>query len=126
MSRRLPDGSKERVGGGSVRAVCVEPFADRCMTLQLEKDALERFHRKGEDHFGLFLFWTQGSVSGATSPARSSGGVPDAVVGDDVVGAVRDVGYDRDLEGAVGVDKVDEGAVKRRLQQLQESCLAKK
>lgn len=30
------------------------------------------------------------------------------------------------MEGALGVDEVDEEAVKRRFQQLQESCLAKK
>lgn len=57
---------------------------------------------------------------------QSPGDVPDSVVADDVVSALLDVHDDWDLEVAVGVDEVDKGSVKRRLQQLQESCRAKK
>lgn len=46
MSRRLPDGFKERVRGGNVHAAYIEAFDGRGMTLCFAETALERLHWK--------------------------------------------------------------------------------
>lgn len=53
MSPRLPDGSKKLFDDGDVWEAYVDMFANHGMKLQFTKVALERFHRKEEDHFGL-------------------------------------------------------------------------
>lgn len=55
------------------------------------------------------------------SPTRSPCDVPDATKANDVIGAVLDIGDDRDFSGAVGVGEVDERAKKFCFQKLQES-----
>lgn len=61
----------------------------------------------------------------ADSPARSPGDVSAAVVGDDIVGAVLEIENGWDLEGGIGVDEIGQGAMKRRILQLQEFRRAK-
>lgn len=69
MSRRLSDGFEERVGGGVVRAVYVNAFANRGMTLRFAKAVIKRFHRKRKDYFGLESLEVQDSFLDAASPA---------------------------------------------------------
>lgn len=98
MNQLLPDGSEERVGGGDVRAVYVDTFADHSTTLQFARAALKRTHQKGENYFEFPSLEAQYSVLDATGPARAPGDVADAVVGDDFVGTMLDVEDDRDLK----------------------------
>lgn len=69
MSRRWPDGFEERVVGGNIRAIHLEVFADRGMTLDLAIAALERFHGRREDCFLIPSLAVQESVSYLASPA---------------------------------------------------------
>lgn len=98
-----------------VRAVYVDPFANRGRTMQFAKAPSERFHRKENDYFAISSLEAQDRVLDAASPARSSGDVPDAALKDDFVGAVLDFDDNLDTEGAIGVDEVGNGAVKRFL-----------
>lgn len=112
MSRRLPDGSKERFAGGDIQAVYIDVFADRKMTRGCAKALVERFYRRGEDYFGILLLKEQESVLVGASLIRSTGDSPDASIADDVVGSVLGVCDDWDREGAVGGDEVDKNTIK--------------
>lgn len=55
MTRRLRDGSEDRVGGWDIHANFVDNFADRGMTLCFAMTAQENYRRKGDEYSGISL-----------------------------------------------------------------------
>lgn len=88
------------------------------MILEFARAALERFRWRRDDYFVVPSLEEQDSTLNLTSLARSAADVPDPGVDDNYVGAVLNFDYNRDLEGALGINEVDKDAVKRPLQKL--------
>lgn len=91
MNRRLPNCSENRFGPGDVRAMYVDAFFNRAITLPFAKAVLKQFHLKVEDYFCIPSLEAQIRVLDAANPARSPCGVPDAEVCDDSVDGVLNV-----------------------------------
>lgn len=108
MSRRLPDGFEEKVGGGDVRAVYLNAFATRGMTFGFAKAVFEGLYGNGKDYSGIPLLKVKDRVLDAVRSIRS-GDIPEAVAPDGFVGTVLDVGDNWDLEVAADVDEDDMG-----------------